>query len=522
MNGQIIEIKRRDIAIAYHSSCGEPRIGTSLLIRERRRGQAGESPIVVQVIGHDSAGYPGDHEAALAELLEAAVAERHEVVLGEPAMTDLKEIKTARCKVRKRVENGIWREWDGAIPTRNVTIEPIASNDLVAQVLPTTATNAVRFCGYAGTALAFEAELLDKVNALVGYKGSGKSHTAKLILTELARLGAPCWAFDINREFVDLPGADVIRVGENYRFSLAEVGFPFLMALISDLNPLQDISRGAFEYEGPRLMQQQIDRHGYASIEYLLDRAGAGAFHSHDTVNQAIETRLRMVQRTGIFSDDPDNETLRERFERVTAAGGFVVFDLAELAVGRLRAIVRGLNRQLDAICEDERRSGRGRYPFVFFEEAHFYASPQEILNLITRGRHLGLTTFFITNTPGELPEVIFRQLDNLIVTGLSHSADLRTIAKCSLSDEDTLQSLAISLGPTEALVVGRLTGNFPLVVEIDALPEAFPATGVTRSFWTGRQSPHSRRTAPAKARPSSRPRRAKTTSDRKRVHGAS
>jgi hypothetical protein len=103
---------------------------------------------------------------------------------------------------------------------------------------------------------------------------------------------------------------------------------------------------------------------------------------------------------------------------------------------------------------------------------------------MITRGRHLGLTTFFITNTPNDLPEVIFRQLDNLIVTGLGHAADLRTIAKCALTDQETLESLAVSLSPTEALVIGRLTGNYPLVVKIDPLPAGFPTTGRTRSFW--------------------------------------
>ena len=122
----------------------------------------------------------------------------------------------------------------------------------------------------------------------------------------------------------------------------------------------------------------------------------------------------------------------------------------------------------------------------MFFEEAHFYTSQDEILNLITRGRHLGLTLFFITNTPGELPEVVFRQLDNLICTGLRHGADLRTIAKSALSDDDTLQSLAVGLGQREAMIVGRATGNFPIVVDVLDLPEGHPSTGATRSFWDG------------------------------------
>jgi hypothetical protein len=159
-------------------------------------------------------------------------------------------------------------------------------------------------------------------------------------------------------------------------------------------------------------------------------------------------------------------------------------FDLAQLPPRRLKALTRGLYRRLESICNEERKNGAGRFPFVFLEEGHFYTSKEEILHLITRGLHLGLTTFFITNSPGELPEVVFRQVDNLICTGLSHRADLRTVGKSALADEDTLESLAMGLGMTEALIIGRLTGGFPLVVNVAPLPKAFPSTGATRSFW--------------------------------------
>jgi hypothetical protein len=79
---------------------------------------------------------------------------------------------------------------------------------------------------------------------------------------------------------------------------------------------------------------------------------------------------------------------------------------------------------------------------------------------------------------------VVFRQVDNLICTGLAHSSDLRTISKCALSDEDTLQSLAYSLDKTRALLIGRITDGYPLVMKVDPLPKGFPATGATRSFW--------------------------------------
>jgi len=55
-------------------------------------------------------------------------------------------------------------------------------------------------------------------------------------------------------------------------------------------------------------------------------------------------------------------------------------------------------------------------------------------------------------------------------------------VAKSALSNEETLQPLASELGPTEALIVGKLTGGFPLLVCIGPLPAEFPSTGQTRS----------------------------------------
>ena len=374
--------------------------------------------------------------------------------------------------------------WDGHIPTRNVEIRAIEPAVLLANVMPPVASFPMHFATYDGVGFSLEASLLDKVNAVVGDKNSGKSHTAKHIVHSIARHGAPIWVFDVNREFVDLPGAVPIRIGDNYRLSLAEVGFPFVMALVDEMNPLQDVSRGAFEHNGPRFVQQEIDASGFATIGHMLERAERSNFHNNEMVNRAIETRLRMLERSGLFESDPSAQSLADRFDDAVANGGFLVFDLAEQRMGSLKAITA-------ASCDGSRRSARtsgGRAGIAtrscFSRRRTYTPRLPGILNLITRGRHLGITTVYMTNSPSELPDVIFRQLDNLIVTGLSHSADLRLIAKSALSDEDTLESIAVGLGQSEALIVGRLTSKFPLVVEIDPLPAGFPTTGRTRSFW--------------------------------------
>jgi hypothetical protein len=65
---------------------------------------------------------------------------------------------------------------------------------------------------------------------------------------------------------VDLPGAEVIRVGGNFKLSLAEVGFPFLLAVIEDMGPLTANSQGALEHEGARFVAEELKKKGYATI----------------------------------------------------------------------------------------------------------------------------------------------------------------------------------------------------------------------------------------------------------------
>lgn len=133
MNAQVTSIKGADVILAYHPSAGEPRRGEALLLTER--GGDGSSGVVVQVIEHNSASYPGDTEASIHELLEQSIADRLDIVTGEPALNDLKEIKLAHCKIRQSWQRGkAWGPWNGQIPTRNVSITTLSSTEVLNNV----------------------------------------------------------------------------------------------------------------------------------------------------------------------------------------------------------------------------------------------------------------------------------------------------------------------------------------------------------------------------------------------------
>lgn len=136
-------------------------------------------------------------------------------------------------------------------------------------------------------------------------------------------------------------------------------------------------------------------------------------------------------------------------------------------------------------ICRDETSErGQGRFPFVFFEEAHFYVSETAIVNLITRGRHIGIASVFVTNTPQDLPDTVFRQLDNLFLLSLTHRDDIRNVSRNSFTDQETIQSFATRMPVHHALIMGGVTDRYPLVVKVEPLPPDVPTTGRTKSTW--------------------------------------
>jgi hypothetical protein len=220
---------------------------------------------------------------------------------------------------------------------------------------------------------------------------------------------------------------------------------------------------------------------------------------SQDLVQDAIRDRLLTVQRRDLFwesdppesdpsdSDAPDSETvvssIEDTFESA-CKGSPIVFDMRELEPALQRALVRSVLSSIEDLCEAETTNGTGRYPFVFFEEAHFYIDESAILNVITRGRHIGMASMFVTNTPQKLPDTVFRQLDNLFLLALTHKDDIRNVSRNSFTDEATTESFATRMPARHAMVVGNVTDRYPLVLSVDPLPSGVPTTGRTRSTW--------------------------------------
>ena len=119
---------------------------------------------------------------------------------------------------------------------------------------------------------------------------------------------------------------------------------------------------------------------------------------------------------------------------------------------------------------------------FLFAEEAHLYLRETYWDDIVTRMRHLGLFTTFVTNQPDTVQNSIYRQADNIFLFNFSNDHDLEVVSKVAKVDADTIKLIVRDLPPHRCLVVGDMVGNFPLVVNVKPLD--VQTMGATRYFF--------------------------------------
>ncbi|MDX2159893.1 MAG: DUF87 domain-containing protein [bacterium] len=488
---EIATIKGDEVLLIYHPADESAEVGLQYKITELTEAHDG---LVVQIISNDSLEYIGLQQEIIQRVLEERLAETIHHLDREYGLGQMRSLKIATAKIRKRIRAGNWESWDGWIPTRNVAIESVQAEELIGHVIPQTRF-AMPFCAYNGTNIDLDGESLNMVNVITGVKGSGKSHTAKHFVLQLSQNRVPVIVFDVNGEYIQMPGAQVMRWGENFRPALDEMGHPMLQQMIRDVRPLPENSEAVF---ASRLPQIWRDRREYCrqrnqpfSIDITTLRNvtwGGGNY-----VQEAIDSRLETIQGMGFFHEYQGNQAQPLNLAGMYAlaagdtknVGQPIIFDMRSLGSSSQRALVSAMNNVIKTICRDEASAtGNGRFPFVFYEEAHFYISEDVIIDIITRGRHIGMGAFFVTNTPQELPRTVFRQLDNLFLLSLTHNDDIKNVSNSSFTDEETIRSFATRMPRHHALIIGNITRRYPLVVKVSPLPEHVPASGQTRSTW--------------------------------------
>lgn len=398
-----------------------------------------------------------------------------------------------------------WEQWDGWIPTRDVTVERTSDDEVFANATRDLGNRLQLGYTLSGRPFYVEGQDLEKVNVVTGVKGSGKSHLSKVILLQLIAHGAPCVVFDINKEYIHLPKVEVdpatgktlqrgivhLEAGGNFRLGVRQFGLPPLMTLLQRFG-LPEVSALYFENRLARLwaeaeaLERNNNRTPYIGLEQLIQMAEENEFgggSSASVVNNAIRSRLEAVKNTQIFARTPKEAASLGETYRLIREGGALVIDISALSNLAREGFVQAIIELVKDLCLWEIEHGTRRFPFIFFEEAHLYVSRPSIDYIVTRARHLGITSFFVTNMIHGLDETILRQADNLFLLRIPFEDDVRHVSRGAATDYETMAAFVRRLRQHHALVIGNVTAHYPLMFRVDPLA-GINTAGETRYFF--------------------------------------
>ena len=402
-----------------------------------------------------------------------------------------------------------WEQWDGWIPTRDVIIERTSDEEVFANSTRDLGNRLRLGNTLAGHGFYIEGQDLEKVNVVTGVKGSGKSHLSKVLLLQLIEQGAPCIVFDINREYIHLPKVEVdpksgqitrrgiihLEAGGNFRLGVRQFGLAPLMTLLQRFG-LPEVSGLYFENRLARLwaeaeaMEQARGQAPYVGLEQLIQMAEQNEYGSGSNalvVNQAIRSRLESLKNTRIFARNPQEAASLGEAYRLIRNGGALVIDISALSNLAREGFVQAIIELVKDLCLWEIEKETYRFPFIFFEEAHLYVSRASIDYIVTRARHLGITSFFVTNMIHGLDETILRQADNLFLLRIPFEDDVRHVSRGAATDYETMAAFVRRLRQHHALVIGNVTAHYPLMFRVDQL-EGINTAGETRYFFRNQE----------------------------------
>jgi len=443
--------------------------------------------LVLQVYGERYLDIEGiEEEIAREELLSASAAGVVEDPVGLESMSTLiKDMRVYSCKTRGTIrERRLYPRSDWVPSRANARVSPLPVRDLLSS-LDSQGGRTIKI-GTVDSRSDFSvtADSLDGcISIITGRKESGKSHLAKMILRGLLVHGANSIIFDLNDEYgavgLRADGSkssvsakiSVMRPGRELRFGLSTIGLRSVVSLLSHSLEMPGTSLREFVK-----IWESVQSRGNLSIRGLEE--GMQMWRCNEFVRDAINARFYTLISSGLFSDSAERQFDLEKFFSSKDAGGALVVSLGGVSPLNRRMVVEVILSKLVELLELR------RVPpvFLFAEEAHLYLRETYWEDLITRMRHFGVFSIFVTNEPDAIDQKIYRQVDNIFLYNFSNDADLSLVSQASMVDGETVRAIVRALPPHTCLLLGHAAGNLPLIVAID--PFDSPSSGVTRRFF--------------------------------------
>jgi hypothetical protein len=342
--------------------------------------------------------------------------------------------------------------------------------------------------GRAGHEEEFEiyAEDLDgKLTVITGKKESGKSHLSKMLIKTLVQYGAFVVVFDLNNEYgglgwsrAGIPSSinqqvKVLEPGKTLRFTLDYCGKTSVSGMLKNALDIPAASLREFLRIWDWCESKQslsIDAIGNA----------VNTWNINELVRDALVSRYHVIQSSRLFINGEGGGL---QFEDMISgkSGAAMIINMGEVSPTVRRMVVELVLSKIVDLLEHK------QIPpiFLFAEEAHIYIRDTYWEDIITRMRHFGIYTTFITNQPDAISDGIYRQVDNIFLFNFTNDNDLDKISKVSLADNDTIRSIVRTLPQRHCLAIGKAVCDLPVVIKVAAAEVLM--LGETKKFFVKR-----------------------------------
>jgi hypothetical protein len=460
--------------------------GDYLLVDDVEAGKA----LIAQIIDVQFASIPGVLEELLRSLPDGG-----EIMQGEdfdplqiaPYITYIQDASLLVCKIRATVEKDSLSPSSAWLPSRSQSIIkklPIPTLFKLAKIdgkLPIVIGGTKD-----SSLLTIDASYLDgKLNIITGKKETGKSHLSKLLMINLVGYRATVVVFDLNGEYISLGMTSdgkrnahydkihVLTPGQNFKTALGQLNLHVLLGILIHALHLPGTSAREFR----RIWQSLRDR-DMLNLHELGEAIRNWNCNQH--VRDALSSRYHALINTGFFTDNAAEATLLEDcLYKAKEHGGAVIINLRNTSTIDRQIVVEYVLGKL----VEQLTSWKLKATFLFAEEAHLYLRETYWDDIVTRMRHFGIFTTFITNQPDTIKENIYRQADNIFLFNFTNEHDLDVVSRAARVDAETVKLIARDLPPHHCLTLGKVVKDFPMVVKIKALDVR--TMGETRLFFT-------------------------------------
>ncbi len=459
--------------------------GDYLLVEDTEAAKA----LIAQVIDVQFASVPGILEELLRSLPDGG-----ELMQGEDIdplqiashITYIQDASLLICKIRATVENGNLSPSSSWLPSRSQSTIKKLSVPTLLKLAKVDGNLPIIVGGTKDSSLlTIDASYLDgRLNIITGKKETGKSHLSKLLMVNLVGYKATVVVFDLNGEYQSLGMTSdgkrnayyekiySLTPSQNFKVALKQLNLHVLLGILIHALHLPGTSAREFR----RIWQSLKDRDAL-TLHDLGETIRTWNCNQH--VRDALSSRFHSMMNSGFFTDDISEAThLEECMTRAKEQGAALIINLRNTgAIDRQIVVEYVLGRLVEQLT-----SWKLKAVFLFAEEAHLYLRETYWDDIVTRMRHFGIFTTFITNQPDTIRENIYRQADNIFLFNFTNEHDLEVVSRAARVDAETVKSIAHDLPSHHCLTLGKVVRDFPMVVKVKALD--VKTMGETRLFF--------------------------------------